>query len=179
VEGSAATGRHQDSVFHYVFGFSHNKEIYSIIWGPTLTALSFIFDKSLDGTVHAKSLRGFNKSAGIAAHYNLHEDFDALVLSLCKFTQLLNVADDAIDLSNSLIFATSAKAQLAMKCVFGLLHDNGDCMRESWKHAIDVIIQLFKMKLLSGSINACAEQRNGLLTLTSVRRFSFSQQHVW
>jgi hypothetical protein len=128
-----------------------------------------------------------------------------LMLSLCKVTQLLNVADDAIDLSNSLMFAISAKAQLAMKCMFGLseklqeieelllgavdttfvivpiwvLEDNVDCMRKSWKHAIDVIIQLFKMKLLSGSINACAMQRNGLLTLTSVRRFSFSQQHVW
>jgi golgi-specific brefeldin A-resistance guanine nucleotide exchange factor 1 len=132
-----------------------------------LTALSFIFDKSLESLVHAKSLRGFNKSAAIAAHYNLHEDFDALVLSLCKFTMLLNVAEDAIDLSTSVMFAQSTKAQLAMKCVFGLLHENGDCMRESWKHTLDVIIQLFKMRLLPKVLMEAEDfcEVNGKVTL--------------
>jgi golgi-specific brefeldin A-resistance guanine nucleotide exchange factor 1 len=31
-------GLTKDGIFHHVFGFSHDKEIYSIIWGPTVSS---------------------------------------------------------------------------------------------------------------------------------------------
>lgn len=99
-----------------------------------------------------KSLSGFTKSAAISSHLNLHEDFDALVLTLCKFTTLLNVPEEVNDITVSANFGLNTKAQLAMKTVFGLVHDHGDCMRESWKSILDVIMQLFRLKLLPKSL---------------------------
>jgi golgi-specific brefeldin A-resistance guanine nucleotide exchange factor 1 len=37
-------GLTKDGVFHHVFGFSYDKEIYSIIWGPTVSSLAMSSD---------------------------------------------------------------------------------------------------------------------------------------
>lgn len=142
-------GATKDGMFHHVFGPNHDRELFRIIQGSTLAALSFIFDKSPDTTpLYQKSMNGFVKSAVIASHYNLHGDFDALVLTLCKFTSLLNPPADVHEITANVMFGQNGKAQLAMKTVFALIHDHGDCMREGWKHIIDVVLQLFRLKLL-------------------------------
>ncbi|XP_055593245.1 Golgi-specific brefeldin A-resistance guanine nucleotide exchange factor 1 isoform X2 [Uranotaenia lowii] len=142
-------GATKDGVFQHVFGPNHDRDLFRIIQGSTLAALSFIFDKSPDNTqLYQKSINGFIKSAVIASHYSLHGDFDALVLTLCKFTSLLNPPVDVHEITTNVQFGQSAKAQLAMKTVFALIHDHGDCMREGWKHIIEVVLQLFRLKLL-------------------------------
>jgi len=55
-----------------------------------VAALSFVFDKSNDATIYQKSISGFRKCAMISAHYGMSNDFDNLIISLCKFTTLLN-----------------------------------------------------------------------------------------
>ncbi|XP_062554082.1 Golgi-specific brefeldin A-resistance guanine nucleotide exchange factor 1 [Armigeres subalbatus] len=142
-------GSTKDGMFHHVFGPNHDRELFRIIQGSTLTALSFIFDKSPDNTqLYQKSMNGFIKSAVVASHYDLHSDFDALILTLCKFTSLLNPPADVHEITANVLFGQNSKAQLAMKTVFALIHDHGDCMREGWKHIIDVVLQLFRLKLL-------------------------------
>ncbi|XP_019547969.3 Golgi-specific brefeldin A-resistance guanine nucleotide exchange factor 1 isoform X2 [Aedes albopictus] len=142
-------GSTKDGMFHHVFGPNHDRELFRIIQGSTLAALSFIFDKSPDNTqLYQKSMNGFIKSAVVASHYSLHGDFDALVLTLCKFTSLLNPPADVHEITANVMFGQNAKAQLAMKTVFALIHDHGDCMREGWKHIVDVVLQLFRLKLL-------------------------------
>lgn len=142
-------GSTKDGMFHHVFGPNHDRELFRIIQGSTLAALSFIFDKSPDNTqLYQKSMNGFIKSAVVASHYNLHGDFDALVLTLCKFTSLLNPPADVHEITANVMFGQNSKAQLAMKTVFALIHDHGDCMREGWKHIVDVVLQLFRLKLL-------------------------------
>uniref|UniRef100_A0A1Q3FES7 Putative golgi-specific brefeldin a-resistance guanine nucleotide exchange factor 1 n=2 Tax=Culex tarsalis TaxID=7177 RepID=A0A1Q3FES7_CULTA len=142
-------GATKDGLFHHVFGPNHDRELFRIIQGSTLAALSFIFDRSADNSpLYQKATGGFIKSAVIASHYNLHGDFDALVLTLCKFTSLLNPPADVHEITASVLFGANAKAQLAMKTVFALIHDHGDCMREGWKHITDVLLQLFRLKLL-------------------------------
>ncbi|XP_058825554.1 Golgi-specific brefeldin A-resistance guanine nucleotide exchange factor 1 isoform X2 [Topomyia yanbarensis] len=142
-------GATKDGLFQHVFGPNHDRELFRIIQGSTLAALSFIFDKSPDNTLlYQKAMNGFIKSAVIASHYSLHGDFDALVLTLCKFTTLLNPPVDVHEITTNVLFGQNVKAQLAMKTVFALIHDHGDCMREGWKHIVDVVLQLFRLKLL-------------------------------
>uniref|UniRef100_A0A2M4A2P8 Putative pattern-formation protein/guanine nucleotide exchange factor n=1 Tax=Anopheles triannulatus TaxID=58253 RepID=A0A2M4A2P8_9DIPT len=143
-------GTTKDGVFRHVFGPQHDRELYRVIQGSTLAALSFVFDKSLDNALlYQKAIGGFIKSAAIAAHFQLHGDLDALVLTLCKFSTLLTPPpNDANEITSCVLFGQNVKAQLAMRNVFALIHEHGDCMREGWRHTMDVLLQLFRLKLL-------------------------------
>ncbi|XP_016928857.3 Golgi-specific brefeldin A-resistance guanine nucleotide exchange factor 1 isoform X1 [Drosophila suzukii] len=150
-------GATHDGHFHYVHDASYDVEIFNIVWGASLSALSFMFDKSTESG-YQKTLAGFSKSAAISAHYNLHSDFDALVLTLCKFTTLLSSveqhepAPSNNEIQQAVNFGLNGKAQAAMRTVFLLVHDYGDCLRESWKHILDLYLQLFRLKLLPKSL---------------------------
>lgn len=98
---------------------------------------------------------GFIDCAGITAHYKLNEDFDALVLTLCKFTNLLGLQlDVSNELQTAINFGLNPKSQSSLKAVFMLIHKYGDqvVMKESWKNILDVILQLFRLKFLPDSI---------------------------
>lgn len=95
-------------------------------------------------------MQGFIHSAAISSHYDLHVEFDAIILTLCKFTTLYNLVDYN-EIQVSVNFGQNVKARMAIKSIFNFLHEYGDCMRESWKHVIDIIIQLYKLKLLPKS----------------------------
>lgn len=78
-----------DKFLHVPTG-SYNYDIFTLVWGQTMAALSFVFEKSNYDVVIQKSIQGFSKCARIAAHYLMTDVFDNLVISLCKFTTLLN-----------------------------------------------------------------------------------------
>lgn len=92
-------------------------------------------------------MEGFIHSAAISSHYDLHIEFDAIILTLCKFTTLYNLVEFN-DIQISVQFGQNVKARMALKSIFNFLHEYGDCMRESWKHVVDLIITLYKLKLL-------------------------------
>ncbi|KAH8386199.1 hypothetical protein KR200_001021 [Drosophila serrata] len=171
-------GGTHDGNFHYVHDASYDVEIFNIVWGASLSALSFMFDKSTE-TGYQKTLAGFSKSAAISAHYNLHTDFDALVLTLCKFTTLLSSVEQHEpapannEIQQAVNFGLNAKAQAAMRTVFLLVHDYGDCLRESWKHILDLYLQLFRLKLLPKSLieveDFCEANGKALLILEKPR----------
>lgn len=158
-------GKTVDGNFINIEGYAHDKDIFQLVWGPTLAALSFIFDRSTDSTYH-KSLVAFGKGATISANFMLDESFNAIILTLCKFTTLLNgingvgadsshpnstnmVNNNTSELTTTIQFGLNMKAQLALKTVFAIVHGHGDCLRcDGWKNVIDVIVQLFKLKLL-------------------------------
>ncbi|EDV36206.1 uncharacterized protein Dana_GF12843, isoform A [Drosophila ananassae] len=171
-------GDTHDGNFHYVHDASYDVEIFNIVWGASLSALSFMFDKSTESG-YQKTLAGFSKSAAISAHYNLHADFDALVLTLCKFTTLLSsveqneVAPANNEIQQAVNFGLNDKAQAAIRTVFLLVHDYGDCLRESWKHILDLYLQLFRLKLLPKSLieveDFCEANGKALLILEKPR----------
>jgi len=70
-------------------GSSFDQDLFLIIWGPTVAALSYVYDNGLEKSVVQKAIVGFRKCALISAHYSLSDVFDNLVISLCKFTTLL------------------------------------------------------------------------------------------
>ncbi|XP_074647787.1 Golgi-specific brefeldin A-resistance guanine nucleotide exchange factor 1-like isoform X2 [Tubulanus polymorphus] len=139
-------GTSKEGIFIHAPNGSFDHDLFTLIWGPTVAALSFVFDKSMDETIIQKAISGFRKCAMISAHYGLSDVFDNLVISLCKFTTLLSNAESPENIP--VTFGNNQKAQLAAKTVFGLAHRHGDILREGWKNILDCLLQLYRAKLL-------------------------------
>ncbi|XP_050424848.1 Golgi-specific brefeldin A-resistance guanine nucleotide exchange factor 1 isoform X2 [Adelges cooleyi] len=124
--------------------FDH--ELFSICWGPTLSALSSIFDKSNHQAVYTRTILGLRKCAFICAHYGMCTEFDSLIMSLCKFTNLQNNPDCPENVT--ILFGSNPKSQLAARTLFSVTHMYGDIIREGWSSLFDIILQLYKCNLL-------------------------------
>ncbi|CAF3532835.1 unnamed protein product [Rotaria sp. Silwood1] len=132
--------------FLHVPSGSYNYDIFTLIWGQTMAALSFVFEKSNYDLVIQKSIQGFSKCARIAAYYFMSDVFDNLVISLCKFTTLLNSREWIENLP--IQFGLNRKARLAATVVFNIAHVHGDILRDGWKNILECIIHLYKANLL-------------------------------
>ncbi|XP_022089573.1 Golgi-specific brefeldin A-resistance guanine nucleotide exchange factor 1-like [Acanthaster planci] len=139
-------GASQEGTFLHAQCGELDREMFLLAWGPTVAALSFVFDKGMDDTITQKAIAGFRKCAMISAHYGLTDVFDNLVISLCKFTTLLSSMETPENLP--IAFGSNAKAHLAAKTVFGLAHRHGDILAEGWKNLLDCMLQLYRAKLL-------------------------------
>ncbi|XP_069741695.1 Golgi-specific brefeldin A-resistance guanine nucleotide exchange factor 1 isoform X1 [Narcine bancroftii] len=137
-------GSSTEGIFLHVPPGSFDLDLFTMTWGPTIAALSYVFDKSLDETIIQKAISGFRKCAMISAHYGLSDVFDNLIISLCKFTALSSESVENLPT----VFGSNAKAQLAAKTVFNLSHRHGDILREGWKNIMDAMLQLFRSELL-------------------------------
>uniref|UniRef100_A0A1B6FF78 SEC7 domain-containing protein n=3 Tax=Cuerna arida TaxID=1464854 RepID=A0A1B6FF78_9HEMI len=139
-------GEGKDGVYIHAPNGLFDHDLFSLIWGPTVAALSFMFDKSTDPAIYQKAISGFRKCAMISAHYGMSNDFDNLIVSLCKFTMLVNSNESPDSLTIS--FGGNPKACLAANTVFNLAHRHGDIIREGWKNVLDCVLQLYRCKLL-------------------------------
>ncbi|CAF2138284.1 unnamed protein product [Rotaria magnacalcarata] len=139
---SSATGEK----FLHVPSGSYNYDIFTLVWGQTMAALSFVFEKSNYDLIIQKSIQGFSKCARIAAHYFMSDVFDNLVISLCKFTTLLNSREWTENLP--IQFGLNRKARLAATVLFNIAHVHGDILRDGWKNILECIIHLYKANLL-------------------------------
>ncbi|XP_063817458.1 Golgi-specific brefeldin A-resistance guanine nucleotide exchange factor 1 isoform X3 [Pseudophryne corroboree] len=137
-------GATPEGIFLHVTPGSYDHDLFTMTWGPTIAALSYVFDKSLEETIIQKAISGFRKCAMISAHYGLSDVFDNLIISLCKFTTLSSEAVENLPT----VFGSNPKAQIAAKTVFHLAHRHGDILREGWKNIMDSMLQLFRAELL-------------------------------
>uniref|UniRef100_S4RTD5 Golgi brefeldin A resistant guanine nucleotide exchange factor 1 n=1 Tax=Petromyzon marinus TaxID=7757 RepID=S4RTD5_PETMA len=141
-------GVSQEGLFLHVPGGAYHLDLFTMSWGPTIAALSFVFDKSTDETIIQKAISSRRKCAMISAYYGLSDVFDNLIISLCKFTMLSNESVDNLPV----MFGSNPKAQLSAKTVFNLAHRHGDILREGWKNIMDSMLQIFRAKLLPKSM---------------------------
>ncbi|XP_062422620.1 Golgi-specific brefeldin A-resistance guanine nucleotide exchange factor 1 isoform X3 [Pungitius pungitius] len=137
-------GATPEGVFLHLPPGSYDHDLFTMTWGPTIAALSYVFDKSLDENIIQKAITGFRKCAMIAAHYGFSDVFDNLIISLCKFTTLSSESVENLPT----VFGSNNKAQTAAKTVFDLAHRHGDILREGWKNIMDSMLQLFRSELL-------------------------------
>jgi len=128
--------------------FDHN--LFGLTWGPAVAALSYIYDKSSEPDVLRRSLDGFSKCAMIAAHYAMSDVLDNLIVSLTKFTTLLNTSETVENFK--VMYGANNKALLATRAVFSLTHKYGDILREGWRNLTECLLQLFKCQLLPKSM---------------------------
>uniref|UniRef100_A0A3Q0RF72 Golgi-specific brefeldin A-resistance guanine nucleotide exchange factor 1 n=1 Tax=Amphilophus citrinellus TaxID=61819 RepID=A0A3Q0RF72_AMPCI len=137
-------GTSPEGIFLHLPSGSYDHDLFTMTWGPTIAALSYVFDKSLDDVIIQKAITGFRKCAMIAAHYGFSDVFDNLIISLCKFTTLSSEAVENLPT----VFGSNSKAQTAAKTVFDLAHRHGNILREGWKNIMDSMLQLFRAELL-------------------------------
>lgn len=139
-------GASKDGLYIHINCKTYDYELFQLIYGPIVAALSFVFEKSEDQTVYKKVMQGFERCAFIAANFTMTHNLDMLILSICKFTVFYNQQKQ-----NNIVvkFGCNAKAQLALKTVFSLIHHHGDNVREGWKNIFDLILALYSNGLLS------------------------------
>jgi len=128
----------------------YDQDIFAVIWGSLIAAISVVFDTAYDENVLQKMIDGFNLCAQISAHYHMSDVLDNLVISLCKFSMLLSLSGSTAIAS----FGQNKKAQLATQTVFDVTRMHGDYLREGWKNILNCILTLHKIGALPSIFDA-------------------------
>ncbi|CAH8617968.1 unnamed protein product [Schistosoma rodhaini] len=140
----------KQALFIHVQTGAFDADLFELIWGPTVSALSFIFDKTNDPEVQSKAIDGFNRCATIAAYYGMSDVLDNLVISLCKFTTLLTANDNPTNLP--IMLGRNTKACLSLYLVFTISSRHADILRYGWHSLLDCLLQLFRANLLPNEL---------------------------
>lgn len=125
-------------------------DMFSIISGPTIAAMSVVFDHAEDEDVFKECVDGFLAVAKVSACHHLEDVLDDLVASLCKFTTLLNPSASIEE--PVLAFGDDTKARIVTVAVFTIANRFGDYIRNGWRNILDCIIRLHKLGLLPARI---------------------------
>lgn len=141
-------GNSKDGIYVHVSSGSYDTDLFTLIWGPIVAALSFVFDKTDDLTTYKKAIQGFERCAFISYSFGMCQNLDMLILTLCKFTLLHNQPKQNY---LTVQFGSNPKAQFALKSVFHLVHEYGDNIREGWSNVFDLILTLYSINLLPKS----------------------------
>nr|GMC73260.1 ARF guanine-nucleotide exchange factor GNOM [Ipomoea batatas]GMC77574.1 ARF guanine-nucleotide exchange factor GNOM [Ipomoea batatas] len=124
-------------------------DMFAIMSGPTIAAISVVFDHAEHEDVYQTCIDGFLAVAKISACHHLEDVLDDLVVSLCKFTTLLNPS--AVE-EPVLAFGDDAKARMATVTVFTIANKYGDFIRTGWRNILDCILRLHKLGLLPARV---------------------------
>ncbi|XAR65224.1 hypothetical protein NMG60_11009270 [Bertholletia excelsa] len=124
-------------------------DMFAIMSGPTIAAISVVFDHAEHEDVYQTCIDGFLAVAKISACHHLEDVLDDLVVSLCKFTTLLNPS--AVE-EPVLAFGDDTKARMATVTVFTIANRYGDFIRTGWRNILDCILKLHKLGLLPARV---------------------------
>ncbi|KAI4299537.1 hypothetical protein L6164_032987 [Bauhinia variegata] len=134
-------------------------DMFTILSGPTIAAISVVFDNVEHEEIYQTCMDGFLAVAKISAGYRLENVLDDLVVSLCKFTTILDPSsiDEPI-----LAFGDDAKAKLATETVFTIANKYGDYIHTGWRNILDCILRLHKLGLLPARMASDATEDSEL-----------------
>ncbi|KAF6155559.1 hypothetical protein GIB67_004553 [Kingdonia uniflora] len=124
-------------------------DMFAIMSGPTIAAISVVFDHAEQEGVFQTCVDGFLAIAKISACHHLEDVLDDLVVSLCKFMTLVNPSSIEEPV---LAFGDDSKARMTTITVFTIANTYGDYIRSGWRNILDCILRLHKLGLLP----ACA-----------------------
>lgn len=141
-------GASKDGTYYHINDSTYDNELFQLIYGSVVAALSFVHEKTEDQNVCKKVMEGFEKCAVIASNFDMRSNLDMLVLTLCKFTSFYNAQKQNNIVIN---FGFNKKAQMALRTLFTLIHNHGDNIREGWKNIFDLILVLYSNGLLPKS----------------------------
>ncbi|CAO2820443.1 unnamed protein product [Amaranthus hypochondriacus] len=131
-------------------------DMFAIISGPTVAAISVVFDHAEEEDAYQLCIDGFLAAAKIAAYFHLDSVLDDVVSSLCKFTTLLNPSyyEDFL-----FAYSTDTRARMATSAVFTIANSYGDCIRTGWQNIINCILRFFEFGFLSSfSVSDVADE---------------------
>jgi len=132
-------------------------DMFAMIWGPTIAAISVVFDHAEDESIVQYTIDGFLLVANLASVYQFGEAIDNLVISLCKFATNLSPQSSRGD---SDVIIEDSKAMLALVTMFCVVNQHGDAMRESWKSVVDCILRLHRLRMLPKKVTDMEEVRD-------------------
>ncbi|KAG4153563.1 hypothetical protein ERO13_D04G190850v2 [Gossypium hirsutum] len=115
---------------------------------PTIAAISVVFDHAEHEDVYQTCIDGFLAVAKISACHHLEDVLDDLVVSLCKFTTLLN--------------PSSVEEPDGNCTVFTIANRYGDYIRTGWRNILDCILRLHKLGLLPARVASDAADESEL-----------------
>ncbi|KAG6670143.1 ARF guanine-nucleotide exchange factor GNOM [Carya illinoinensis] len=124
-------------------------DMFAIMSGPTIAAISVVFDHAEHEEVYQTCIDGFLAVAKISACHHLEDVLDDLVVSLCKFTTLLSPSSVEEPV---LAFGDDMKARMATVTVFTIANRYGDYIRTGWRNILDCILRLHKLGLLPARV---------------------------
>ncbi|KAL6562493.1 hypothetical protein OROGR_003500 [Orobanche gracilis] len=130
-------------------------DMFAIMSGPTIAAISVVFDHAEYEDVYQTCIDGFLAVAKISACHHLEDVLDDLVVSLCKFTTLTNPSSVEEPV---LAFGDDAKARMATVTVFTIANRYGDFIRTGWRNILDCILRLHKLGLLPARVASDAAE---------------------
>ncbi|KAK7290144.1 hypothetical protein RIF29_04358 [Crotalaria pallida] len=120
-------------------------DMFVILSGPTIAAISVVFDNAENEEVYQTCIDGFLAVAKISAYYHLQNVLDDLVVCLCKFITIL----DPLPVDESVLaFGEDTKARMAAEAVFSIANSYGDYIRTGWRNILDCILRFHKLGLL-------------------------------
>ncbi|GMN41448.1 hypothetical protein TIFTF001_010660 [Ficus carica] len=134
-------------------------DMFAIMSGPTIAAISVVFDHAEHDEVYQTCIDGFLAVAKISACHHLEDVLDDLVVSLCKFTTLLNPSSVEEPV---LAFGDDTKARMATVTVFTIANRYGDYIRTGWRNILDCILRLHKLGLLPARVASDAADESEL-----------------
>ncbi|KAF6137057.1 hypothetical protein GIB67_030821 [Kingdonia uniflora] len=124
-------------------------DMFAIMSGPTIAAISVVFDHAEQEDVFQTCVDGFLAIAKISACHHLEDVLDDLVVSLCKFTTLTNPSSIEEPV---LAFGDDTKARMATITVFTIANTYADYIRTGWRNILDCILRLHKLGLLPARV---------------------------
>ncbi|KAJ6826704.1 ARF guanine-nucleotide exchange factor GNOM-like [Iris pallida] len=130
-------------------------DMFAIMSGPTIAAMSVVFEYAESEEVFMTCVDGFSAVAKISAYHHLEDVLDDLVVSLCRFTTLLNASlvDEPVT-----AFGDDSKARMATETVFNIANRYGDYIRSGWRNILDCILRLHKLGLLPARVASDAAE---------------------
>ncbi|XP_020226375.1 ARF guanine-nucleotide exchange factor GNOM [Cajanus cajan] len=138
-------------------------DMFAILSGPTIAAISVVFDNAENAEVYQTCMDGFIAVAKIAAYYHLENILDDLVVSLCKFVTVF----DPLSVEESILaFGDDTKARMATETVFTIANRYGDYIRTGWRNILDCILKFHKLGLLPARMASDAAEESELSTET-------------
>ncbi|KAL2897462.1 ARF guanine-nucleotide exchange factor GNOM [Bienertia sinuspersici] len=123
-------------------------DMFSIVAGPTVAAISVVFDHAEDERVYQLCIDGYLAAANTVSFFRLYSLLDDIIISLCKVTTLLNpsyLEEFLVAYSNDL------RARMATTTVFTIANKYGDYIRTGWKNILTCILRFYEFGLLSAS----------------------------
>lgn len=146
---------------------SYDKAVFELSWKPVVAAISYVFNTAQDDDTLEKAIAGFRQCATLAAHFELYDVFDSIIVNLATMTGLLenangntSVPDPIVDIAGqkyvvsklAVRFGRNYKGQLAAVVMFTIVTRHGDSLRKGWPKILQIIRNLFLNSLLPSSM---------------------------
>ncbi|CAO3672875.1 unnamed protein product [Rhizopus microsporus] len=144
---------------------SYDHAMFKLVWKPLVAAISCAFNTAQDDDTLERAITGFRHCATLAAHFELYDAFDSIVVNLASMTGLLDnhtsfVPDPIVDVAGqkyvvsklAIRFGRDYKGQLAAVVLFTVVTRYGNALRKSWTKVLQIIRNLFLNSLLPNSM---------------------------